>query len=147
MALGHLLLPYQSSISKSTIDLSVAASIPLLSALSLSVEHICRYPSLRSALRPSPFGRAQSVDSLKFDSTFLKLNISVAGYILLLSPLSHTLELYPYVYNRPIGRWLLSVAPSLCSALRQSTIVSRYMIILRLAAQLFANRLLKSSKN
>ena len=92
--------------------------------------------------------------------------------------LTFTVEPYPFVYNRPIGRCLntpiLVVRPSrirsssICrypllysralsfrlqstyrslppySCSRQSTIVSPYMIILRLAAQLFAPSLFSS---
>ena len=92
--------PYQSSISGSTIDLTVAGSF-------------CRPSRIRSSsIRgyPSPNGSALR----QFDYRLTYLYPSPVG------TLSLSVELDPYVSNRPIGRWLVYTSP------------------LRLTAQLFA---------
>ena len=63
-----------------------------------------------SLCRPSPY-QSSSILSDTLSHT-LELYPYVynrpIGRWLLLSPLSFTVEFYPYVYNRPIGRWLYS---------------------------------------
>ena len=105
-ATSFFTLPFvQLFASRLSSHLSISSGYPLLisRARSLRLQSTKSHDGIALAQysfrRPSPYQSSSILTST--------IDLSVAGYILLLSPLSHTLELYPYVYNRPIGRWLL----------------------------------------